>query len=244
MTRPIAAWPLVLTALLLSAQAHAVPAVIPWIWDGGQWPRGGVDEAAVVVDDVLLRGATMTLHPGSRRGDKPAALRVTPVVHVEMSQREPPQEPERFHDAIRDLVLFAATRSTSGWVQLDLEARPSQRVFYQTLVRDLHQRLGGRVRLSVTALAWWCGSRDWLDPAALPADEVVPMFFRMGREAARYRDMLVREPGRLDPRCRGAAIGSSTAEPLSPAALAPYTRRYVFNGRRPWPATYVSRSIP
>jgi len=235
MTRPIAAWPLMLMALLLSAQAHAAAAVIPWIWDGGQWPRGGVDEAAVVVDDVLLRGATMTLHPGSRRGDKPAVLRVTPVVHVEMSQREPPQNPERFHADIRDLVLFAATRSTSGWVQLDLEARPSQRLFYQALVSDVHQRLGGNVRLSVTALAWWCGSRDWLDPEALPAEEVVPMFFRMGREAPRYRDILVREPGRLDPRCRGAAIGSSTAEPLPAAALAPYTRQYVFNSRRPWP---------
>ena len=235
MTRPIAAWPLVLTALLLSAQAHAAPAVIPWIWDGGQWPHDGVDEAAVVVDDVLLRGASMTLHPGSRRGEKPTALRVTPVVHVEMSQRDPPQEPERFHDALRDLVLRAATRSTSGWVQLDLEARPSQRVFYQALVRDVHQRLGGQVKLSVTALAWWCESPEWLDASALPADEVVPMFFRMGREAPSYREALVREPARLHPRCRAAAIGSSTTEPLPAAAFPTYARHYVFNSRQPWP---------
>jgi len=235
MIRPIAAWTLLLTALLPSAQAQASAAVIPWIWDGGQWPGGGFEEAAVVVDDVLLRGTTMTSHPGTRRGDKPAALRVTPAVHVEMSQREPPQEPERFHAAIRDLVLFAAARSTSGWVQLDLEARPSQRLFYQALVRDVHQRLGGQVRLSVTALAWWCGSRDWLDPESLPADEVVPMFFRMGREAQTYRDVLTREPGRLNPRCRGAAIGTATSEPLSAAAVSPYARHYVFNGRRPWP---------
>ncbi len=237
MTRAIALWPMLLTALLLSAQAHSAPAVIPWIWDGGQWPRGGLDEVAVVVDDVLLRGQAMTRHSGSRRGDMPKGLRVTPVVHVEMSQSQPPVDPERFHAAIRDLVLFAATRSTSGWVQLDLEARPSQRQFYQALVRDVHQRLGGHVRLSVTALAWWCGSRDWLDPEALPADEVVPMFFRMGREAQKYRDMLARDPGRLDPRCKRSAIGSSMSEPLSDHAVSPYQRHYIFNGRRPWPRT-------
>jgi hypothetical protein len=234
-TRSIPAIALALALLLLAARGYAAPSVIPWIWDGGEWPADGVAEAAVVVDDVLLRGASMTLRPGSRRGVKSVGLQVTPVVHVEMSQRDPPRNLETFHLAIRDLVLRAAARSSSGWVQLDLEARPSQRAFYQALVRDLHRQLSGQVKLSVTALAWWCGSRDWLDPEALPADEVVPMFFRMGRETPKYRQVLVHDPARLHPRCRESAIGTSTTEPLPDTALSPYSRHYEFNGRRPVP---------
>ena len=63
-----------------------------------------------------------------------------------------------------------------------MEARPSQRETYLRLVKQIRTTLPTDVRLSVTALAWWCRSDAWMD--TLAADEVVPMYFRMGRDAA------------------------------------------------------------
>jgi len=128
----------------------------------------------------------------------------------------------------------AARRSTSGWVQLDLEAHPSQRAFYRRLVRDVRTALPASTRLSVTALAWWCRSSDWLD--GLAADEVVPMFFRMGRDGQALRGLLVNDPDHLQARCRGEAAGFSLQEPFAAATTARFRRTYWFDNRH-WRAT-------
>jgi hypothetical protein len=120
----------------------------------------------------------------------------------------------------------AATVSTSGWVQLDMEARPSQRVFYRSLVRQLRAELPPQIKLSVTALAWWCRSPAWLDD--LGADEVVPMFFRMGRDNAALRRVIEQSPATLHASCRTVA-GFSPQEAFPPQVAARYRKTYWFD---------------
>ncbi|MBC7786285.1 MAG: hypothetical protein H7Z18_02255 [Methylophilaceae bacterium] len=103
-----------------------------------------------------------------------------PLVHVEFDIFKPPPAPTNLHDDILNAVLIAASQSTSGWVQLDCEARTSHRLFYKTLVHDIKVALPHHIKLSVTALAWWCNSKDWLND--LKADGVVPMFFAWGHQ--------------------------------------------------------------
>lgn len=62
---------------------------------------------------------------------------MTPVVHVEVSTVNPPTDIERQRAMILRAMHEAADASTSGWVQLDMEAKPSQRVFYRSLVHQL-----------------------------------------------------------------------------------------------------------
>jgi hypothetical protein len=79
--------------------------------------------------------------------------------------------------------------------------------------------------LSMTALASWCSSDDWI--ASLPVDEAVPMFFRLepgGRSGPpNIPEFRIREP------LCASSIGISTHEPTS-ATLA-RKRVYVFPDR-------------
>lgn len=84
-------------------------------------------------------------------------------------------------------------------------------------------------RLSVTALAWWCRSGNWLD--GLAADEVAPMLFRMGKDAELLRQMWSATPEKLHPRCRSGAIGRALQEPLAANTLSRYVRIYSFDAK-------------
>lgn len=202
---------------------------IAWLWDGVAAPSWSAQHAAVLVSHIHLTGSEVRRR---WRHDNPglgAGARVTPVVHVELSTVRPPLLTDAARRAVVDAVMQASAGSSSGWVQLDMEARPSQRAFYLGLVRELRARLPHGTKLSVTALAWWCRSPHWLDELA--ADEVVPMVFRMGGDTARIRETWLSEPGRLHPRCRAGAIGTGAAEPLPDSALARYTKQYIFPGK-------------
>ncbi|WP_411879163.1 hypothetical protein [Polaromonas sp. YR568] len=212
----------------LSANAFSATGTdIPWLWDR-TWPsRFQSAELAVLVHNIELRGSSLRERPRLQVPVLALSTRVTPVVHVEFNLLETPVQPAAFNDAIRDAVVSAAQMSTSGWVQLDYEARPRGREAYLQLVRDIRRALPAKMRLSVTALAWWCQGGAWLD--TLAADEVVPMMFRMGPDAQRLRTLVREQPGKLHPRCRGPAVGLARQEPQLNDISQRYARRYWFD---------------
>lgn len=222
----------------LAALADPFAQDIPWLWDRAWRDPGEAGEVALLVYNLDLRGDDIRQWPRRARAVLATGTRVTPVVHVEFNLLQPPRDAARHNPVIRDAVLRAARQSSSGWVQLDYEARPSSRLAFRALVADIRQALPAEVRLSVTALAWWCQGGAWLD--GLAADEVVPMFFRMGRDSDRLRRLLHDDPGKLNPRCRNGAIGLARQE-LAFHDLAPrYARRYWYDYRgwkevTPWP---------
>ena len=105
------------------------------------------------------------------------------VAHVEIDRHEPPVVSDA---QARD---FAATLATlrenlpGEFLQIDFEARSSQRDFFVKAVAALRQRLPDAV-LSATALSSWCLHERWIQ--SLAVDEVVPMFFRMGPDRRAY----------------------------------------------------------
>lgn len=189
--------------------------------------------AAVAVVDrhVWLAGDKVLVRPGARlralaraNGTTPAVI---PVVHVEIDPLRPPTSLRQAEPVVLDAMRAAARATTSGWVQLDLEARPSQRDDYRALVQHIRAALPREVRLSVTALAWWCRSGAWLD--GLQADEVVPMFFRMGRDSAPLRALVMQRPAALHPLCRAGSAGFSRQEAFTDEVTARYRRTYWFD---------------
>lgn len=200
---------------------------VAWLWDEALLPAWSAQEAAVLQRHILLTGDTALTRPRMRRPVMPAATQVTPVLHVEVSTVNPPRNMEASRAMIVGALLDAAAASTSGWVQLDMEAKPSQRAFYRSLVRQLRGALPPRIKLSVTALAWWCRSPAWLD--GLAADEVVPMFFRMGRDSAAMRKLLEQSPDTLHASCRAGVAGFSPQEPFSANVNQRYRRIYWFD---------------
>jgi hypothetical protein len=229
-------WQWILTMSLSLNALAAAGTDIPWLWDR-TWPsQFQSPELAVLVHNIELRGTSLRERPRLQVPVLAPSTKVTPVVHVEFNLLEPPVQPGAFNDAIRDVVVSAAQMSTSGWVQLDYEARPRGRVAYLQLVRDIRQALPAKVRLSVTALAWWCQDGAWLDTIA--ADEVVPMVFRMGPDADRLRKLLREQPQKLHPHCRGPAVGLARQEPQLNDMSHRYARRYWFDYKG-WKDTHL-----
>jgi hypothetical protein len=107
-------------------------------------------------------------------------------------------------------------------IQIDFDAKASERAFYRELLRDVRNSLPANLPLSITALASWCEADGWI--ADLQVDEAVPMLFRMGMEQhspdSAFRVRL----------CRASA-GVSMDEPM---ARWPSVRRlYIFHPG-PW----------
>ena len=208
---------------------RSLPRRMAWAWERDEdlrWlPRdAGVAYVATTVriegDGVTVRGRRNSLWLA------PATMRV-PVVHVDASTASPPELNSAQREAIVAEVLRAAQASPSKVVQLDFEARLSQRGFLRETVGDARRALPADVALSVTALASWCAGDRWMSD--LPADEVVPMAFRMSRDSGVLRAMLARQGNFAAAECR-VAVGTATDEPLA-GLTAP--RRYVFSSR-PW----------
>lgn len=197
-----------------------------WLWKDAT-PPAWSHTVAVVDRHIWLAGDKVLVRPGARPRHLPEGTAVTPVVHVELDPLRPPTGLAAAEDAVLAAMQSAARASTSGWVQLDLEARPSQRSEYRALVHRIREILPHNTQLSVTALAWWCRSPAWLD--GLGADEVVPMFFRMGRDGVALREMVATQPARLHPLCRSGSAGFSRQEPFAREVAARYRRTYWFD---------------
>lgn len=122
-------------------------------------------------------------------------------------------------------------------VQVDFDARESERAFYQGLLHEVRRRLRPEIGLSITALASWCSDDRWLRD--LPVDEVVPMLFQMGRDGWAVRSRLAAGRDLPNARCRGS-FGLSTNGQF--VRLPQGRRIYVFHPRA-WSRDAFSRFV-
>ncbi|QGZ38409.1 hypothetical protein IP92_01269 [Pseudoduganella flava] len=202
------------------------PTAIAWLWRDAPVPAWS-QTVAVVDRHIWLAGDKVLVRPGAQPRRLPVRTAVVPVVHVEIDPIRPPRTLQHAQAVVLAAMRSAARASTSGWVQLDLEARPSHRADYRMLVQQVRTALPAGIKLSVTALAWWCRSPNWLDD--LPVDEVVPMFFRMGRDNVALRGIVADQPQLLHPACRATAAGFSRQEPYTQDVTRRYRRTYWFD---------------
>lgn len=218
---------------LWAGAAHAVAAQPPqtllWLWDRPQLFAALPDGVGAAYLQATVQLSGMQSRTTLRQWPLRIAPGTTliPVVHVAFDNLAPSPIDEAQQQAIADAVVQAAQHNRSGWVQLDFEARRSQRAGYVAVLRKL-QPLRPGVKLSVTALASWCMGDAWL-PASL-VDEIVPMYFRMGRDKASIRQRLDAQGAPAVAACRSAGgVLLGEAWPLPTGTQ----RRYVFHAR-PW----------
>jgi len=149
-------------------------------------------------------------------------LRLIPVTRFEVM----PQA--RLDDATAQMAadaVLATLRPGSPALQIDFDARLSERDWYREVLVDVRRELPVAVPLSITALASWCSNDRWMQ--GLPVDEAVPMYFHMEPDRrhapASLDDFRIREP-----LCAGS-IGVSTTEPWPDWSAG--KRVYVFSDR-------------
>lgn len=193
-----------------------LPSHMLWAWERREdlrWLPADVG-VAYVATAIELEGSGVHTMPRAHALQLRPETVVVPVVHVDASWRNPPVLHAAQQAAVVNQVLAVAARhrdpGQAGVVQLDFEVRQSQRAFLRAVVQDIRRQLPAETALSITALASWCAGDYWLHD--LPADEIVPMAFRMGRDDARLRTQLNHGGGFTRPRCQ-SAVGTATDEP-------------------------------
>ncbi len=159
----------------------------------------------------------------------PQKARLISVTRIETDRRAKPSLSAAQRDETVRLILESINRPGVAAVQIDFDAKDSEREFYRELLFELRRRLPASLPLTITTLASRCASDEWL--LGLPIDEAVPMIFRMGADTQQVRGLLAAGEDFKSPACR-SSVGISTDEPLPlNSSIFKNRRTYVFNPR-------------
>jgi Protein of unknown function (DUF3142) len=192
----------------LSVRMNMLPRKILWVWERPEDLRAidAIKTAIAWLDQTVVISEGVVSVPRRQPLAYPAGAARIAVVRIETlpaAKLNPAQEQQTVA-----LLLRSAERPGIGAMQVDFDATRSQRAFYSHVLTDLRRRMPATLPLSMTALASWCSSDDWI--ADLPVDEAVPMMFRMEpdrrRASADSPWFRIREP-----LCMGS-VGVSTHE--------------------------------
>jgi hypothetical protein len=213
--------------VLLSCSCHKRPDPLPgfprlvlWAWERPenlQFLDPNSAGVAFLSRTVSWRAGELHSQPRLQRLQVPPDTPLMAVVRLE-SSGAPLPEPE----SVNAEILKSAALPGVRVLQVDFDARLSEREWYRGLIRELRGKLNASVPLTITALASWCDRDSWI--ADLPVAEAVPMLFRMGAgEPTRTREFRT-------PICQ-SSFGVATDE--LPDALPRGRRLFVFHPR-PW----------
>jgi hypothetical protein len=194
------------------------PRLVLWAWERPERleflnPRSA--GVAFLARTVSWRAGQIISRPRLQPLRVPPATALMAVVRLESGGLPLPET-----GAVRAEILKAASIRDVQALQVDFDARLSERDWYRQLLQELRRDLKASMPLSMTALASWCDRESWVE--GLPVSDAVPMLFRMGAGEPRgTRDF------RAGP-CR-ASFGISTDE--LPADLPHGRRLFVFHPR-------------
>jgi hypothetical protein len=207
------------------------PRLVVWAWERPEDLRflPPDTEIAVLVASVVLAGDGFTARGRAfpLRTERPPS---TAVVHVEIPPTARVEWTPLLRRRLAAAVLHFARSVPAARVQVDFEVRASERQILLDLLGDVRRGLPRGTPLSMTALASWCDTEDWLQRA--PVDEIVPMLFRMQPGGNVLKNTLAEGGDFRNPRCRGALAVSTDA----PIARAPRGRRVYLFSPRSWTA--------
>ena len=207
------------------------PHIVLWAWERPE-RLDFIDPRKVAVaflaKTLYLRGDRVIVRPRLQPLSVPPGTALVAVVRIESDRfRLPRLSSDQLTQTAAALADEARAPGINA-IQIDFDAKSSERSFYRDLIFDLRRRMPPSVALSITALASWCADDDWLQ--GLPIDEAVPMLFRLGINQSQISSYLGEGAAFRTSVCRYSS-GISTDEPL-PQPLPPSVRRiYVFNPR-------------
>lgn len=233
----------VLAALVLfGCRTSQTPETYLWAWQRAEDLRFLAGSSRI---GVAFLAATVTLRDSRaevERRVQPLLLptprpRLVAVTRVEARGESPLTGGQRAQ--LRNAVLETAGLPDVEGIQIDFDARESQREFYAALIREVRAALPAGRTLSITALASWCLGDNWI--GGLPIDDAVPMLFRMSVDGAPIRAQLARGADFSDPLCRNS-IGLSTDEALLPSLPGGHRRLFLFSPSA-WKAEQVNATL-
>lgn len=179
--------------------------LVLWAWERPEH-LGFIDPSNTAVAyldrTILVSEGTVEVRRRAHALEAPRGAEVIAVARIESRGALPDG-----NAGVLAPLLEMARRSGIRGVQIDFDARASERAFYAALLKDLRASMPRDLPLTITALASWCAGDRWLD--GLPIDEAVPQLFRMGPEAA----AVIARAARFRGVC-GSSVGFATDEPF------------------------------
>jgi Protein of unknown function (DUF3142) len=209
-----------------SPRLAALPPVWLWAWarpEDLRFINPTQVGVAILTNTLRLQGDEVHQVPRRQPCYFPAGTRLMAVVRIETDRQRPASLSARqLQNTCRILQQLPNLDNLSG-LQLDFDATLSERPFYRQLLGLLRTALPARYLLSITALASWALTDNWLD--ALPIDEAVPMLFRLGVDRANILTALRQGKSWQSVKAQ-TSVGMATDEAVDLLAAA---HTYLFN---------------
>jgi hypothetical protein len=181
---------------------------------------------AFLAKTVRLEGDRVISRPRMQPLELAPGTKLIAVVRIESDHPTLSQtQLQKTADQIASLSEF----SNVAVVQIDFDAKVSERSFYRALLNEVRPRFPS---LSITALVSWCAGDNWLSD--LPIDEAVPMLFRMGIDQQHFQST-----PRFEPTICASSAGVSTDEPVTPPKV---DRLYIFSPD-PWSQNSLNSAL-
>jgi hypothetical protein len=182
---------------------------------------------AFLAQTLRLNGDAVVRMPRRQPLKVSPATPLMAVTRIEQVGEQPAALSSAQNQQLLAAVLTTLALKNVAAIQIDYDAKVSERGFYRQFLTDLRHQLPQDLPLSITALASFCLGDPWIN--GLPVDEAVPMVFRMGADTGKVRQHLSSGHDFALPLCRHS-VGIATDEPL-PVGFAG-RRIYVFKGVR------------
>jgi Protein of unknown function (DUF3142) len=213
-----------------STKMPTAPKLFLWAWERPESlefidpQKVGV---AFLAETINLQGSEVIFHPRLQPLKVPTGTSLVAVVRIETDIKDRPLLSDEQRGEILTSIMEMARRPDLTGLQIDFDAKVSERPFYQALLYGLRQQIPKNLTFSITALASWCIGDNWL--SGLPIDEAVPMLFDMGIDSRSVKNYLQSGQDFQAPLCRHSN-GVSTNETV--AGLHTSRRFYVFSPKR------------
>ena len=226
--------------LLTTTKAESrLPDTILWAWERPErltfldTSKIGV---AFLAKTLALQGTDVASRPRLQTLQLLPRTKVVAVVRIESDRAKAPTLSDtQLAQVTREIFLTSQLPDLLA-IQIDFDAKASEREFYRRLLFRLREQLPKTIALSITALASWCDGDNWL--SGLPIDEAVPMLFRMGVDGRQFRTRLNSGEDPFTGPCKNAA-GVSTDEPIN---LPQRRRLYIFSPE-PWTTDSLASAL-
>ncbi len=210
-----------------TSRLDQLPGLILWAWERPEslaYLDSSKTAVAFLSKTIFLRSDRVVVRPRLQPLTLAEDTAVIAVARIESDSHEQPNlSATQVRQAAREIAELARLPRVVG-VQVDFDARVSERIFYRNLLFDLRKHLPESTALTITALASWCQGDSWLEE--LPIDEAVPMLFRMGIDRKQILSQLSSGQPFRSKKCQ-TSIGISLDEPIAELPIA--GRVYVFN---------------
>ncbi|MBF0120303.1 MAG: DUF3142 domain-containing protein [Desulfobacterales bacterium] len=206
------------------------PKIVLWAWER-QEKLNTIDikniGIAYLAKTIYLHDNNVIIRPRFQSLEIPKNTFLIAVVRIESYILKPDKiDSYKISKIIRDIIELSKTKKLKA-IQIDFDAKLSERIFYRKLLFELRNKLPLDIGLSITALASWCIYDYWISD--LPIDEAVPMLFRMGKDKDRI--LLYLKKGMNFKSICDKSFGISLDEPIQ---YLPSNRRVYFFNTNKW----------